>query len=173
MCGICGIAGRDVNPNLVQEMLRVIAHRGPDGADMFSDAGVAIGNTRLAIIDLITGEQPQSNEDKTVWVVYNGEIYNHRALREELIARGHRFKTQSDTEVVVHAYEEWGVNYFARLDGIFAFALWDTRARRLILVRDHFGVKPLHYYWDGATLRFGSEIKTILQDPGVPREVDF
>lgn len=173
MCGICGMAGEQANTRVVEEMVRSIVHRGPDGSGIYADAGIAMGSTRLAIIDLNTGEQPQANEDKTVWVVYNGEIYNHRMLRQELAALGHHFVTTSDTEVLVHGYEEWGVNYFARLDGIFGFALWDTRARRLILVRDHFGIKPLHYYWDGATLRFGSEIKTILQDPTVPRAVNF
>lgn len=173
MCGICGIVGEQASRHVVQDMLHSIAHRGPDGFGMFADDGVAMGNTRLAIIDLVTGDQPQANEDKTVWVVYNGEIYNHRVLREELVARGHRFVTESDTEVLVHAYEEWDVNYLARLDGIFAFALWDTRRRRLLLVRDQFGIKPLHYYWDGETLRFGSEIKTILQDPAVTRGVNF
>ncbi|MBI4674107.1 MAG: asparagine synthase (glutamine-hydrolyzing) [Chloroflexi bacterium] len=173
MCGICGIAGENASTAVVEDMLHSIAHRGPDGAGMFTDTGIAMGNTRLAIIDLNTGDQPIANENCTVWVVFNGEIYNHRALRSELEARGHHFKTQGDTEVLVHAYEEWGVNYFARLDGIFAFALYDLCTRRLILVRDHFGIKPLHYHWDGATLRFGSEIKTLLQDPAVPRCVNY
>jgi len=173
MCGICGIAGENINATVVEEMLDSIAHRGPDGAGLYTDAGIAMGNTRLAIIDLVTGDQPQTNEDRSVWLVFNGEIYNHHILRAELETRGHRFKSDSDTETLVHAYEEWGVNYFARLNGIFAFALWDTRARRLILARDHFGIKPLHYSWDGSVLRFGSEIKAILQDSCVPRRVNY
>ncbi len=162
-----------IDPALVQAMLGCLAHRGPDGTALYADAGIAMGHARLAVIDLVTGDQPQTNEDRTVWLCFNGEIYNYRILRAELETRGHRFKSQSDTETLVHAYEEWGVNYFARLNGIFALALWDTRARRLILARDPFGVKPLHYFWDGATLRFGSEIKALLQDPRIPRRVNY
>ena len=118
-------------------------------ARIYEDTGVVLGHRRLSIIDLVTGDQPMSNEDGTVWVVYNGEIYNFRDLRHDLEQRGHRFHSQSDTEVLVHGYEEYGLSFLTRLDGIFAFGLWDRRYRRLLLVRDYFGVKPLYYHFDG------------------------
>ncbi|MGE3540974.1 MAG: asparagine synthase (glutamine-hydrolyzing) [Candidatus Tectimicrobiota bacterium] len=173
MCGICGMAGPDLDRALVQRMCASLAHRGPDGEGLYEDSGVVLGHRRLSIIDLVTGEQPMTNEDGTVWVVYNGEIYNFRDLRRELEQRGHRFRSQSDTEVLVHGYEEYGVQWFARLDGIFAFGLWDSRRRRLVLVRDYFGVKPLYYRFDGQTLHFASEMKAILLDPQVERRLDF
>lgn len=173
MCGICGMAGPVVDRDLVQRMCTSLAHRGPDGEGLYEDTGVVLGHRRLSIIDLATGNQPMANEDGTVWVVYNGEIYNFRELRRELEQRGHRFHSQSDTEVLVHGYEEYGVRWFARLDGIFAFGLWDSRQRRLLLVRDYFGVKPLYYHFDGTTLRFASEMKAILLDPAVARRLNF
>src|SRR5262245_55511779 len=170
MCGIAGMAGPDADRAIVERMSASIAHRGPDGDGFYEDmsageARVVLGNRRLKIIDLVTGDQPMPNEDGTVWAVYNGEIYNFRELRRELEAHGHRFRSHSDTEVLVHLYEQHGEGFLPKLDGIFAFALWDTRSRRLLLARDYFGVKPLHYQFDGQTLRFASEIKAILRDP--------
>ena len=173
MCGICGIAGPDAERVIVQRMCNSLAHRGPDGEGIYEDTGVVLGHRRLSIIDLVTGDQPMTNEDGTIWVVYNGEIYNFLDLRRDLEQRGHRFRSQSDTEVLVHGYEEYGLDFLARLDGIFAFGLWDSRHRRLLLVRDYFGVKPLYYHFDGQTLRFASEMKAILMDQALERRVDF
>ena len=173
MCGICGIIGPGADPATIERMNRSLAHRGPDGEGVYQGEGVMLGHRRLSIIDLATGEQPMTNEDRTIWVVFNGEIYNFQDLRRELQERGHRFATKSDTEVLVHGYEEYGPEFLIRLDGIFAFALWDARKKRLLLVRDYFGIKPLHYHFDGRTLRFASEIKAILQDPAVLREPDY
>ena len=178
MCGICGIAGPAADRNIVERMNASLAHRGPDGDTFYEDtggpgAGVVLGHRRLSIIDLVTGDQPMPNEDETVWAIFNGEIYNFPDLRRELEIQGHRFRSHSDTEVLVHLYEQHGEAFLPKLDGIFAFALWDTRRRRLLLARDYFGVKPLHYHFDGRTLRFGSEVKAILQDPAVCRNVDF
>lgn len=173
MCGICGMVGEQSNRAIVEAMCHALAHRGPDGSGIHQDAGVILGHTRLSIIDLSTGDQPMTNEDGSIWVVFNGEIYNHRELRCDLEKRGHRFRSTSDTEVLVHLYEDEGESFLPRLDGIFAFALWDARRHRLLLARDYFGVKPLHYHFDGATLRFASEVKAILLDPAVARRVDF
>lgn len=173
MCGVVGVVGPGARPELAGAMARALAHRGPDGLGLYHDDEVSIGHTRLGVIDLVTGDQPMSNGDRTVWVVCNGEIYNFPTLRRELEGKGHLFRTASDIEVLVHGYEEYGLDLLPRLDGIFAFAMWDTRRRRLLLVRDYFGVKPLQYYFDGHTLRFGSEVKAIFQDPSVPRQVDL
>jgi len=167
------MAGVGANSAIVEEMCQSIVHRGPDSSGLHQDAGVVLGHTRLSIIDLTTGDQPMQNEDGSVWVVFNGEIYNYRELRRDLEAHGHRFRSTSDTEVLVHLYEEQGEAFLPRLDGIFAFALWDARRKRLLLARDYFGVKPLHYHFDGRMLRFGSEIKAILSDSAVPRRVNF
>jgi len=173
MCGICGIVGPGADQKIIKKMVRSIAHRGPDGEGIYQGDEVFLGHRRLSIIDLVTGHQPMSNEDQTLWVVLNGEIYNFENLRLDLKERGHRFSSRSDTEVLVHGYEEYGTDFFRRLDGIFAFALWDAGENRLFLVRDYFGVKPLHYHFDGKTLRFASEIKAILQDPSVLRAPDY
>lgn len=172
MCGIVGISGPQASREVAEAMLHSVAHRGPDGCGLHQDGDTLIGQNRLSIIDLVTGDQPMPNEDQTLWVVYNGEIYNFPELRRELEAKGHHFRSTSDTEVLLHGYEEYGLDFLPRLDGIFAFALWDAPRQRLLLVRDYFGIKPLHYHFDGQTLRFGSEIKSILQDPAVPRQVD-
>ena len=179
MCGICGIAdftGRPVDGELVRRMARVIAHRGPDGEGVVVDDApvpqAALAARRLAIIDVEAGAQPLGNEDGTVWVAYNGEIYNFAGLQAELEGLGHRFRTHCDTEVVVHAYEEWGDGCVRRFNGMFAFAVWDQRRRRLLLARDRLGVKPLSYVLRDGRLWFGSEIKSILQDPEVPRALD-
>jgi asparagine synthase (glutamine-hydrolysing) len=177
MCGICGKINFDraepVAPQLLQRMTNVIRHRGPDGDGQHIDGPVALGHRRLSIIDLSTGDQPMCNEDGTVWVVFNGEIYNFEALRRELQQRGHTFKSSSDTEVIVHMYEELGDACVARFQGMFAFALWDARRQRLLLARDRVGIKPLYYANTGKALVFGSEIKAILADPSVPRRLDL
>ena len=172
------MAGPGADRGIVERMNASIAHRGPDGDGFYADtsgteARVVLGHRRLKIIDLVTGDQPMPNEDGTVWAVFNGEIYNFADLRRDLQAQGHRFRSTGDTEVLVHLYEQHGDAFLPKLDGIFAFVLWDSRRRRLLLARDYFGVKPLHYHFDGRTLRFASEIKAILQDPAVPRAVDF
>lgn len=173
MCGICGYVGTH-QPELLEPMSSAMIHRGPDDAGTWSDAGqqVGFGHRRLSIIDLSpAGHQPMSNEDGTVWISYNGEIYNFEELREPLVARGHRFRGRSDTEVLVHLYEERGLDFLKDLNGIFAIALWDGRQRRLILARDHAGIKPLYYWLDGRRLFFASEIKALLKVPGIPREL--
>jgi asparagine synthase (glutamine-hydrolysing) len=174
---MCGIAGKvttrgPIDPALLTRMCEVIEHRGPDSRGAYLDEGVGLGIQRLAIIDLDTGDQPIFNEDRSVVVVQNGEIYNYRELREELVQRGHHFSTHSDTEVIVHLYEEHGDDFVTHLRGMFAIALWDTRRRRLLLARDRVGKKPLFYSARNGTLWFGSEAKSILQDPAVPRDVD-
>ncbi|HEX7627470.1 MAG TPA: asparagine synthase (glutamine-hydrolyzing) [Candidatus Methanoperedens sp.] len=172
MCGICGIAGQGGCRETVERMTKVIAHRGPDGFGIHEGNGIFLGHRRLSIIDLKTGEQPMTNEDKSLWVVFNGEIYNFKELRRDLEERGHCFSTNSDTEVLIHGYEEYGLSFLPKLNGIFAYALWDDRRKRLLLVRDYFGIKPLYYHFDGKTLHFASEIKAIIQDANISRELD-
>src|SRR4051794_5104696 len=174
MCGIAGTLNRDgpVEPQLVERMCETLAHRGPDSRGLFSDDGVAIGVARLAVIDLEGGDQPISSEDGAVVVVCNGEIYNYRELRDELTERGHRFSTRSDTEVIAHLYQELGDACVERLRGMFAFALWDRRSRRLLLARDRVGKKPLFYAERGGRLWFASEPRAILLDEAVPRDLD-
>src|ERR671937_3079971 len=175
MCGIAGKVSRDgaVDSALLERMCEVIEHRGPDSRGTFREDGVGLGVQRLAIIDLETGDQPIFNEDESVVVVQNGEIYNYRELRRELEAGGHRFSTQSDTEVIVHLYEDHGDACVERLRGMFAFAIWDRRRRRLLLGRDRVGKKPLFYAERDGALWFASEARAILQDPDVPHEVDL
>lgn len=176
MCGICGIynfrTGDPVDSTRLAAMSASILHRGPDdeGAHLDGDLGLAM--RRLSIIDLDGGAQPITNETGTVWTVFNGEIYNFRELRRRLEVRGHEFRTQTDTEVIVHAYEEWGDEALSRLNGMFGVAIWDARRRRLLLARDPFGVKPLYYHLDNRRLLFGSEVRAILTDPRVPHAVD-
>jgi asparagine synthase (glutamine-hydrolysing) len=179
MCGICGIAGYDpvAREDLVR-MTRVLRHRGPDDEGFFLESyadglGVGLGFRRLSIIDLETGNQPITNETATVQLVFNGEIYNFRELRQELEARGHRFATNADTEVIVHLYEEVGVHCVERLNGMFAFALWDSERHELVLARDRFGKKPLYYAELGRSLVFGSELKSLLEHPKCQRRLDF
>jgi len=175
MCGICGIAGppgREPSGELVERMCAAITHRGPDDMGRLLLDGVGLGMRRLSIIDLEGGHQPIHNEDESAWIVFNGELYNYRALRETLIAAGHKMYTLSDTEVVLHAHEEWGDDFLARLNGMFGLAIWDRRRRRLLLARDRMGIKPLHFLETGGRLLFGSELKAILADPDVLREVD-
>lgn len=179
MCGIAGCfsygSHRPIDTSLVEAMTNALAHRGPDGTGYYyaPDRSVGLGHRRLSIIDLVTGRQPMANEDGTVWVTFNGEIYNYRELREHLCKRGHKFATASDTEVIVHAYEEWGVDCPSHFNGIFAFAVWDEKKRRLYLARDHFGVKPLYYAQIADTFLFASEMKALLCNPRVPRTLDL
>ncbi len=174
MCGICGVAGGEParGRELVQRMCGSMVHRGPDDEGVVLAGGVTLGMRRLSIIDLAGGHQPMHNEDSTIWVVQNGEIYNHLELREQLAAAGHAFITQSDTEVLVHGYEQWGEQMVERLNGMFAFALVDGRAGVVFLARDRMGIKPLHYAVDGERLVFASELKPLLQDPALRRGVD-
>jgi asparagine synthase (glutamine-hydrolysing) len=174
---MCGITGKvtvdgDVDRELLERMCDVIVHRGPDSRGIFTGEGAGLGIQRLAIIDLDTGDQPIGNEDGSVVVVLNGEIYNHVELRAELERAGHRFATRADTEVIVHLYEELGDDCVERLRGMFAFAVWDRRRRRLLIARDRVGKKPMLYAHRDGTFWFGSEAKSILQDPAVPRSVD-
>ena len=173
MCGICGKLnfekGAAVKPALIRAMMDTIRHRGPDDEGLHIASEVGLGFRRLSIIDLSTGHQPLANEDGTVWIVFNGEIYNYRELRTFLLARGHVFRTQSDTEVIVHLYEELGPQCVEKLRGMFAFAVWDENARTLFLARDRVGIKPLYYWLSGETIVFASEIKAILADPAVKR----
>jgi len=197
MCGICGklrIDGRPVEEDLLRRMISVLSYRGPDDDGIYLSSKreapkydlpdlrgrqskkveVGLGHRRLSIIDLSeAGRQPMSNEDKTVWMVFNGEIYNFQSLRSELEKKGHRFSSQTDCEVVIHLYEEEGIEGVRKLAGMFAFAIWDEKSWMLFLCRDRLGIKPLVYYWNGDSLIFASEIKGILQDPDVPREIDW
>jgi asparagine synthase (glutamine-hydrolysing) len=153
-------------------MTEAISHRGPDDSGTYRDERAVLGHRRLTIIDLDSGRQPLANEDETVWITFNGEIYNYRALRDELIARGHRFRTTTDTEVIVHLYEESGPACVERLRGMFAFAIWDRRAGRLFAARDRLGQKPFYYAEIGGRLLFASEIKGILAHEDVRVEVE-
>lgn len=176
MCGICGIfdlTGNPISRETLVEMCSAIQHRGPDGEGELIDHEVALGHRRLSIIDVGGGGQPIGNEDGNIQVVFNGEIYNFIELRNELINLGHQFKTRSDTEVIVHAYEQWGSACVKRFNGMFAFALWDARKRELFLARDHLGIKPLYYVRIGNQMLFASEIKALLRCPGCPREVEL
>jgi asparagine synthase (glutamine-hydrolysing) len=174
VCGICGYVGTHA-PELLEPMCARMAHRGPDDQGTWSSEPqqVGLGHRRLSIIDLSpAGHQPMSNEDGTVWISYNGELYNFQEHRERLLSRGHVFRGHSDTEVLVHLYEEEGPAFLQKLNGMFALAIWDSRRRQLLLARDHAGIKPLYYWQDGARLFFASEIKALLCAPGVPRELN-
>ncbi|MHC4959402.1 MAG: asparagine synthase (glutamine-hydrolyzing) [Planctomycetota bacterium] len=196
MCGIAGFfhrGGRAVDPETLLRMTRVLTHRGPDeegyflnrhgtttidgapvrGLDKEGAGDVGLGHRRLSIIDLKSGQQPLSNEDDSVWITFNGEIYNFPELKAELEAKGHRFRTNSDTETIVHAWEEWGEETASRLRGMFAFAIWDENQQRLYLARDRLGKKPLYYAEHDNRFFFGSELKTVLEVPGFPRDIDI
>jgi len=174
MCGICGVFQNDrahrVERETLADMNRQITHRGPDDDGFFVEGNVGLAMRRLSIIDIKTGHQPIANEENDVWIVYNGELYNHQELRKGLEAGGHRYRTHSDTETIVHLYEEEGRDCVRHLRGMFAFAIWDRRKRKLFIARDRLGIKPLYYYFDGSTLVFGSEIKAILAHPAVTAE---
>ena len=176
MCGICGILNKNsipINQSILQKMNEVLYHRGPDDKGYFVDGSVGLGMRRLSIIDLDGGYQPIHNEDKSVWVILNGEIYNYQELSGNLKSKGHKFYTKSDTEVIVHLYEDYGEECVHHLRGMFAFALWDRKAKKLILARDRTGIKPLFYYEDSQCLVFGSEIKSIRQHNRPSNEIDF
>ena len=179
MCGIAGMfepettMGATERREVLRRMCDRIEHRGPDDEGFYVEGGVALGMRRLSIIDLFSGHQPISNEDGSVWIVFNGEIYNYREIRDELISRGHVFQTGSDTEVIVHLYEDEGEACVERLRGMFAFAIYDKRERKLFIARDRVGVKPLHYAVVAGGIVFGSEIKSLLQHRAVNREVNF
>jgi asparagine synthase (glutamine-hydrolysing) len=174
MCGIAGILelGRDTRASAaaLREMCRVISHRGPDDDGFYTDGVVGIGMRRLSIVDVAGGHQPISNEDGTLWIVFNGEIYNHLTLREQLIARGHRYSTHSDTETVIHLFEEYGADCVQHLRGMFAFAIWNRNTKTLFIARDRLGIKPLYYKLTPERLLFGSEIKAVLAHGGIRPE---
>ncbi|MGC2639254.1 MAG: asparagine synthase (glutamine-hydrolyzing) [Acidobacteriaceae bacterium] len=175
MCGICGKLSLDrdltVPPALIRAMADTIRHRGPDDEGYYVSGPIGLGFRRLSIIDLHTGHQPISNEDGTVWIVFNGEIYNYQELRAWLIGKGHVFKSRTDTEVIVHLYEELGAACLEKLRGMFAFAIWDEKGQTLLLARDRVGIKPLYYHLTGSSLSFASELKAILADPSVDRNL--
>jgi asparagine synthase (glutamine-hydrolysing) len=175
MCGICGFCSSDEKPvdlNILKKMTRTLQHRGPDDEGHYTGEGVALGHRRLSIIDLDTGKQPIHNEDKTVYVVFNGEIYNFPELKKELEKKGHRFYTKTDTEVLAHLYEEKGERCVESLTGMFAFAIWDGKKRKLLLARDRIGIKPLYYSYIGKTFAFASEPKALLQLPWITGRLD-
>jgi asparagine synthase (glutamine-hydrolysing) len=174
VCGICGYVG-DHRPELLEPMCAAMIHRGPDDVGTWHDSAreVGLGLRRLSIIDLSpAGHQPMCNEDGSVWISYNGEVYNFQELREELLARGHKFRGRSDTEVLVHLYEDKGPDFLKELNGMFGLAIWDARRGQLLLARDHAGIKPLYYWRDGRRLFFASEIRALLRVPGLPRELN-
>lgn len=166
MCGIVGIQGL-VDEGLLKAMMDTVKHRGPDDSGKYIDKDVMLGHRRLSIIDLSTGQQPIYNEDGTVVTVYNGEIYNYKEVRRKLERQGHRFKTNTDTEVIVHLYEEYGLDFMNDLRGMFAIALWDADRKRLVLVRDRIGIKPLYWYEEGGVFLFASEVKSLLRYDGL------
>src|SRR5437868_3206221 len=176
MCGIAGVIkfGRDqrVNPDTIRQMCSVMAHRGPDDDGFYVSGPVGLGMRRLSIVDLARGHQPISNEDETAWIVFNGEIYNHAELREQLQLRGHRYRTNSDTETIVHLYEEYGPDCVRHLRGMFAFAIWDAARQRLFIARDRLGIKPLYFRLTRDDIIWGSEIKVLQAYPGTGAEFD-
>ncbi len=177
MCGICGYfePGRTsiIDRGLIKSMADTLAHRGPDGEGVYVGPGIGLGHRRLSIIDVATGQQPLANEDETVWISFNGEIYNYEELNKRYLSTGHQFRTRSDTETIVHLYEELGEECFSKLRGMFAIALWDAKKRKLLVARDRIGKKPLYYAWDGKRLIFGSEMKALWPAAKFDREVDL
>lgn len=177
MCGICGKIYHDFNRSveepIINDMMDSIVHRGPDDEGKYLNKNVGLGFRRLSIIDLSLGHQPMTNEDGTVWLVFNGEIYNHQDLREILLNKGHIYKTKTDSETIIHLYEEFGVNCVDHLRGMFAFAIWDNNKKQLFIARDRLGEKPLFYHFDNQKFLFGSEVKTILQEKNIERSINF
>ena len=176
MCGITGIFykdGQGIDSSILKKMTQSLIHRGPDEEGFYIEGNIGFGHRRLSIIDLSTGQQPLCNEDGNIWITFNGEIYNYMALKKELENKGHVFKTNSDTETIVHAYEEWGVNCLKKFRGMFAFALWDKNKKQLVIARDRVGKKPLYYFMDNNRFVFASEIKAILDHPNIPKEIDL
>ncbi len=173
MCGFVGFVGKEKNKKkIIKKMADRIVHRGPDGEGYYTDEEVALGHRRLSIIDVDGGDQPIYNEDKSMVIVFNGEIYNYQALKDELIEKGHKFKTKTDTEVIIHGYEEYGVELFPKLRGMFAFVIYDKVKEEVVGVRDHFGIKPFYYYKRDEAFLFGSEIKSFLEHPDFKKEVN-
>src|SRR5438093_11362847 len=177
---MCGIAGRfnfdprrPVDRDVLVAMTDAVAHAGRDASGYYSAPGIGLGHRRLSIIDLSTGDQPLANEDGTVWTVFNGEIYNFADVRAELAAAGHRFRTNSDTEVIVHGYEQWGERCVDRFRGMFAFAVVDYNENKLFLARDHLGIKPLYYFQTKKVFAFASELQALRLVPECPDEVDI
>ena len=178
MCGITGFirfsgTNKESDQQLLAQMVQTLYHRGPDESGQDIHQGVAMGMRRLSIIDLGGGSQPIYNEDGTVWTVFNGEIYNFPELKEQLQSRGHVFKTNSDTEVIVHGYEEWGTDVVRHLNGMFGIALHDQRQQKILLARDHLGIKPLYYAYQQDRLIFGSEIKALLASNWIKKDIDY
>lgn len=177
MCGICGVynfnSGNNVDSTLIQRMCEVIKHRGPDEEGTYINRNIGLGHRRLSIIDLAKGHQPLCNENKTIWIVFNGEIYNFQQLRNWLIEKGHIFQTNSDTETIIHLYEEKGDDFVTDLRGMFAIAIWDEKKKKIILARDRLGKKPLYYLADKDKLVFASEIKSIIEDKTFTRQIDY
>ncbi|MEL6823780.1 MAG: asparagine synthase (glutamine-hydrolyzing), partial [Calditrichota bacterium] len=176
MCGITGIfnvSGKPVSINTLREMTDVVAHRGPDGSGFWTESFIGFGHRRLAIIDLSpSGHQPMQTDDGNFVITYNGEVYNYQNLRIELETKGHRFRSETDTEIVLKAFQEWGTESIQKLNGMFAFAIWDNRSNVLHLARDRYGIKPLYYYFRDGVFLFGSEVKSLLCHPAVKADVD-
>jgi asparagine synthase (glutamine-hydrolysing) len=176
MCGIIGeISTKKIDTEKFIQMRDELTHRGPDDAGLYinQEGNVALGHRRLSIIDLTSsGREPMSDEDDSVWLTFNGEIYNHRELREELIKKGHRFKSRTDAEVIIHSYQEWGIDSLKKLRGMFAFAIWDEEKNRLFLARDRIGIKPLYYYAGYKRFVFSSELKGIIKDVNIERRIN-
>src|SRR3989304_7051721 len=176
MCGIAGILNLNdevkVSSDLLKRMFSAIKHRGPDEFGSYKDADAGFAHARLSIIDLSGGQQPMSNEDGTVWITFNGEIFNYVELRQELLKKGHTFSTQSDTEVIIHLYEEYGEGCLEQLNGQFAFAIWDGNRRKLFLARDRAGIRPLFYTSNNNKFYFASEIKAIFATGETERDID-
>lgn len=172
MCGIFGIVSSRIDKKQVETSTNTLSHRGPDDSGYFIGEGIGLGHRRLSIIDLAGGHQPIFNEDGSKCVIFNGEIYNFMELREYLISKGHRFSTRSDTETILHAYEEWGESCVEHFRGMFAFAIWDSKEKSLFLARDRLGIKPLFYGEQAGGFYFASEMKAILAVPNFPREID-
>lgn len=178
MCGLCGFTGEIIDRDqrskeVIKTMTDKITHRGPDSSGFFVNQDIAMGFRRLSIIDLEAGDQPIYNEDKTLVLTFNGEIYNYRELREELLAKGHVFATHADSEVLIHGFEEWREGLLDRLRGMFGFAIWNTVDKTLFVARDFFGIKPMHYAMVGDHFVYGSEIKSILEFPGFEKKFNY
>jgi asparagine synthase (glutamine-hydrolysing) len=175
MCGICGVwdSEENIDKELIDSMAEALNHRGPDDSGIFIDKNIGLGHKRLSIIDLNSGRQPIHNEDGTLWIVYNGEFYNFMEERSKLMEKGHSFYTDTDTEVILHLYEEYGSECVLHINGMFAFAVYDSAMKRVFLARDRLGIKPLVYFFDGRRFAFASEIKSLLKDPYIDREIDM
>ncbi len=176
MCGIAGVLNLkepgSISSDLIEKMISTLYHRGPDESGIYLDDWIGLGHTRLSIIDLSSGTQPIHNEDETLWIVYNGEVFNYPELKQDLLNKGHRFYTTTDTEVILHLYEEEGPTCLDLLNGQFAIAIWDLRKKELFLARDRVGIRPLYYTIQGDSVIFASEIKAIFMEEKIPREID-